>query len=94
VKVRFKEDGKDVNKTSIKVIKRKDAQAMANVEPQSACEPKQTAPASEEKIERHSRREIVNTVSSWISERRENNRHEEIAAIRKIFGNEPLLGEV
>jgi len=82
-----------VNKTSIKVIKRKDAQAMANVEPQSACEPN-NAPVSEEKIERHSRREIVNTVSSWISERRENNRHEEIAAIRKIFGNEPLLGEV
>lgn len=82
-----------MNKTSIKVIKRKDAEATANVEPQSACEPT-TVPASEEKIERHSRREIVNTVSSWISERRENNRHEEIAAIRKIFGNETLLGEV
>ena len=84
-----------MNKTSIKVIKRKDARAMANIEAQSACEPKETAPVvSEEKIERRSRREIVNTVSSWISERRENNRHEEIAAIRKIFGNEPLLGEV
>ncbi|MDQ4122070.1 MAG: hypothetical protein M3209_11570 [Acidobacteriota bacterium] len=83
-----------MGKTSIKVIKRKDAQPMANMEPQNACEPKQTAPVSEEKIERRSRREIVDTVSSWISERREKNRHEEIAAIRKIFGNEPLLGEI
>jgi hypothetical protein len=82
-----------VNKTSVKVIKRKDAQAMANVEAQSACEPNQTAPVSEEKVERRSRREIVDTVSSWISEKREKNRHEEIAAIRKIFGNETLLGE-
>jgi hypothetical protein len=82
-----------VNKTSIKVIKRKDAQVMENAEPQSACEPNQSAPASEEKIERRSRREIVDTVSSWISERKEKNRVEEIAAIRKIFGNEPLLSE-
>ncbi len=82
-----------MNKTSVKVIKRKDAQAMANVEPQNACESNQTAPVSVEKIERRSRREIVDTVSSWISERREKNRHEEIAAIRKIFGNETLLGE-
>lgn len=93
-KIKYKEDEKDVNKTSIKVIKRKDAQAIANIEAQSACEPKQTAPVSEEKIERRSRREIVETVSSWISERKEKNRHEEIAAIRKIFGNEPLLGEI
>jgi hypothetical protein len=82
-----------MNKTSIKVIKRKDAQTMASVEAQSTCEPRQTAPASEEKIERRSRREIVETVSSWITERKEKNRHEEIAAIRKIFGNEPMLGE-
>lgn len=82
-----------MGQTSIKVIKRKDAQAIPTVEAQNACEPKQTAPVSEEKIERRSRREIVETVSSWISERRENNRHEEIAAIRKIFGNDSLLGE-
>jgi hypothetical protein len=82
---------KEVNKTSIKVIKRKDAEVMANAQTQNACEPKEAPPVSEEKIERHSRREIVNTVSTWISERRENNRVEEIAAIRKVFGGEPLL---
>jgi hypothetical protein len=82
-----------VKQTSIKVIKRKDVQAMPTSEAQNACEPNQTASASEEKIERRSRREIVETVSSWISERRENNRHEEIAAIRKIFGSDALLGE-
>lgn len=83
-----------MNKPSIKVIKRKDAQVAANTDAMNACEPKQMAtPISEEKIERRSRREIVDTVSSWISERRENNRIEEIAAIRKIFGNEPMLGE-
>ena len=81
-----------MNKTSIKVIKRKDSEVMANAEAQNACEQKQVAAlVSDEKIERHSRREIVNTVSTWISERRENNRVEEIAAIRKIFGGEPML---
>ncbi len=83
-----------MSKTSIKVIKRKDAEVMANAKTQSAFEAKQTAPVNEEKIERHLRREIVGTVSNWISERRENNRLEKIAAIRKMFGNEPLLSEI
>jgi hypothetical protein len=76
-----------VGKTSIKVIKRKDAETTQN-----ACEPR--VAADPEKVERHSRREIVDTVSNWVNERRENSRLEEIAAIRKIFGNEPLLSEI
>ncbi len=83
-----------MNKTSIKVIKRKDAEIMANAKTQRASEAKQTAPVSEERIELHSRREIVGTISSWISERRENNRLEKIAAIRQMFGSEPLLSKI
>jgi hypothetical protein len=85
-----------VNKTSIKVIKRKDAEMMAKAEPQNACEPSQEEAIhlTEDQIERRARREIVDTVSSWITERKQKNRIEEIAAIRKIFGNEPLLSEI
>ena len=83
-----------MNRTSIKVIKRKDAEVIANAKTQSVCWAQQTAPVNEEKIERRSRREIVGTVSTWISERRENNRIEQIAAIRKIFGNEHLLSQI
>jgi hypothetical protein len=75
----------EMEKTAIKVIKRNKAEA------QNACEPQ--VAVSEEKIERRTRREMVETVANWISERREKNRLEEIAAIRKIFGNESLLSE-
>ncbi len=63
-----------MNKTSIKVIKRKDAEAKANAKTQNVGEPEQTTHANEEKIERRSHRKIVGTVLTWISERRENNR--------------------
>lgn len=49
----------------IKIIKRKDAEVMANAKTQSALEAKQAAPESEEKIERRSRRRIVATISNW-----------------------------
>ena len=83
-----------MNKILIKVIKRKDARVPANAETQSAFESKQTAPDSEEKIERRPRREIVATISNWVSERRKNNRIEELIAIRKFYGNEPLFSEI
>ncbi len=83
-----------MNKTSIKIIKRKDAQIMVNTKTQSACKPKQSALVSEEKTRRRARREIVATVSDWISERRENNRTEQINAFRKMFGNKPVLSEI
>jgi len=83
-----------VNKTSIKIIKRKDAETMINAKTQSAFEPKRAAPFSEEKTRRGARREIVATVSDWISERRENNRTEQINAFRKMFGNKPVLSEI
>ena len=83
-----------VNKTSIKVIKRKDVKATANAKIQNAREPKQTATPDEEKIKRRSQREIVGTVSNWISERRENNRIEKDAANSEIFGDGFLLKEI
>ena len=80
-----------MNKTSIKIIKRKDAEAMANVKTQNLSEPKLVATMSGEKIERRLHRKMADTVSNWIAERKESNRTKEISAIRKLFGNESLL---
>ena len=83
-----------MNKILIKVIKRKEAEVMRNVELESVCEPKPAATLSKEKIERNLHRKIVDTVSNWISERRENNRIEDSSAIRKMFGDESLLSKI
>lgn len=83
-----------MNKTSVKVIKRKDAEAAATAKTQSACKLKQAVPSSTEKIELRSRRELVATISNWISERRENKRIEEKGKIRKIFDSKPLLSKI
>ena len=80
-----------MNKTSIKIIKRKDAEAMANNKTQVLSEPKLAAAMSEEKIERRLHQKIADTVSNWIAERKESNRIKEISAIRKLFGDESLL---
>jgi hypothetical protein len=48
---------------------------------------------SGEKVERSLRRKMAETVSNWISERKENNRTKEISAIRKLFGDESLLSK-
>jgi len=85
--------GESVNKTSIKVIKRKDVSVAAHAKTQSTCEPEQAAEFSEEKIERRLHRKMADTVSNWISERRENNRVEEISAIRLMFGSESFLSK-
>ncbi len=37
--------------------------------------------------ERRSRRELVNTVSNWVTERRERSQTEEIEGLRRIFGD-------
>ncbi len=83
-----------MNKILIKVIKRKDAEALANAETQSMCELKQPAPVSEETIERRSRRVLVDAISNWIPDRKKNNRIAEVAAVRKFFGSELLLREI
>ena len=83
-----------MNKTSIKIIKRKDAPVAANGETQNLHEPKLTAAFSEEKIERLLHRKLANTVSEWIAERRTNNRAEENASLRRIFGTESLLNKI
>ena len=81
-----------MNKTSIKIIKRKDASA-AKGETQNPREQKPAAAFSKEKIERRLHRQMAETISNWISERRENNRSEEISAFRKLFGDESLFGK-
>jgi len=82
-----------VNKISIKVIKRKDAEVMTRVKTRSTYGTKSTAAFSEEKIECRLHRKMADTVSSWISERRANNRVEEISAIRRVFGSESFLSK-
>lgn len=83
-----------MSKTSIKIIKRKDAEIMANAKAQKTRKSKQNFPVSEEKAERRAQREIVATVSNWISERVENNRAEQINSFRKMFGNKPVFNEI
>lgn len=83
-----------MNKTSIKVIKRKDTEIMASTKNQSAPKPKEDAPLSAEKIESRARRKLVATISNWISELRENNRNEEVDAIRKNLGSNRLAGKI
>ncbi len=80
-----------MNKTSIKIIKRKDAEAMANDKTQDLPKLKVAAAMSGKRIERRLHRKMADTVSNWIAERKENNRTKEISAIRKLFGDESLL---
>ena len=81
-----------MNKTAIKVIKRKDAvAAAANDKTQNLSKQKPAAAMSGEKTERRLHRKVADTVSSWVAERKENNRIKEISAIRKLFGDESLL---
>lgn len=82
-----------MSKTSIKIIKRKDAEAMANDKTQNLSEPKFVATISGEKIERRLHRKMADTISNWVAERRENNRAEETSAIRKMFGSEYFLSK-
>ncbi len=79
-----------MNKTSIKIIKRKDAAAASNEKNQNTHETKSAVAMSGEKIEHRSRRRVAETVSNWIAERRENKRSEEMSAFRKLFGDEFL----
>ena len=82
-----------MNKTTIKIIKRKDAEVMANDKTQDLSETKLVATMSGEKIEHRFHRKMADTVSNWIAERRENNRAEEISAIRMMFGSESFLSK-
>jgi len=83
-----------VSKTSIKVIKRKDVELAVNVKTKDTCKSKLATTMSGEKIERNLQRRMVDTVSNWISECRENNRIEAGSAIRKLFGDESLLDKI
>ncbi|MEP6925070.1 MAG: hypothetical protein ABI954_11445 [Pyrinomonadaceae bacterium] len=73
-----------VSKSAVKVFKRKDVESPIH----NISEPKTLEPEKGVVIaERHSRRELVNTVSSWVTERRERSRTEEIEGLRRIFGD-------
>lgn len=76
------------SKTAVKVFKRKDLEHSIH----HTSEPKPTEPTTkdETKVERRSRRELVNTVSSWVTECRERNRTEEIEGLRRLFGDSSL----
>ena len=79
-----------MDKTAIKIIKRKDTEAAASGKTRNPSDPKPAAAMRGEKIEPHLRRKMADTVSIWIAERRENKRAEEISAFRKLFGDEFL----
>ena len=83
-----------MNKTSIKIIKRKDVKALANFKTQDLSESKLAAAMSGEKIEQQLHRKMADTVSSWIAECRENNRAEEDSVIRRMFGSESFLRNI
>lgn len=67
------------SKLAIKVFKRNDVEKPIH----HTSEPMN----GEAKAERHSRRELVKTVSNWVSERRERSHAEEIEGLRRIFGD-------
>ena len=83
-----------MKKSFIKVIKRKDAEVIKNVKTASDCNPEPVALVGEEKIARHSQRKMIDTVSNWISEYKSRNHKEEIATIRRLFGNESVLSKL
>lgn len=80
-----------MNRTSIKIIKRQNAEVVAIDETRDTPKPKLVATTSGKKIERGSHRMMADTVSNWIAECRENNRAEEVSSMRRMFGSEFLL---
>lgn len=71
-------------KSVVKVFKRKGFESQIH----NTSEPKVLEQESRTvKTERHLRRELVNTVSSWVIERRERSQAEEIEGLRRIFGD-------
>jgi hypothetical protein len=76
-----------MNDNSIKVVKRNDLMKIneANILGTSVRKPLTS---------RESRREIVATISNWVTESRENSRAERVEALRKYFGRESVLGSL
>ena len=77
-------------KSVVKIFKRKDLESPIH----QTSETNLSAQSNRlDKSERRSRRELVNTVSNWVAERRERNQTEEIEGLRRIFGDSiPSLG--
>jgi hypothetical protein len=72
------------SKSVVKIFKRKDLESSIN----QTSEINPSDPINNPgRIERRSRRELVNTVSNWVTERRERSQTEEIEGLRRIFGD-------
>ncbi len=71
-------------KTVVKVFKRKGVESSVH----HTTERNSAEPLNNEiKAERRSRRELVNTISNWVTERRERSHTEEVEGLRRIFGD-------
>lgn len=84
-----------MKKLIIKVIKRRDAEANATATSLASLIASPTSfAAREEAGAKLLRRSIDSTVSSWITESRENIRIEKDAAVRKMLNGDMLLAAV
>lgn len=80
------------SKTVVKVFKRKDIESSSIHHTSEPVAAPQTD--REEKTERRLQRDVVSTVSNWISERRERSRREEVEGLKMVFGDAtPRLSE-
>jgi Holliday junction resolvase-like predicted endonuclease len=62
-----------MNKTAIKIIKRKDVEAAVELKTQNTGETNLAAVRNRKNFERRLHRKIAHTVSNWIAKRRESN---------------------
>lgn len=81
-----------MTKPIIRIIKRKDAEAAANVKTLNSQVPP-TEEHGADKIARRLERETAAMISKWITEHRKT-RLEETHAVRRFFGNELLLSKI
>ncbi len=77
-----------MKKNQIKIIKRKDAEALKAMKdlPREGLAVPSITGAEKEKAERSERRKLDSTVMRWISERRESSRIERMAAMQIMVG--------
>lgn len=72
------------SKSVVKVFKRKDLETSIHQTSETNSSDQAT---NSDKSERRSRRELVSTISNWVTERRERNQKEEIEGLRRVFGD-------
>ena len=72
------------SKLVVKIFKRKDLESSIHQTSETSFS---DSANNLDREERRSRRELVNTVSNWVTERRERSQTEEIEGLRRIFGD-------